>query len=97
MPQPLEQLINAYRRDAPLAQAHTVPAAWYTDSRVLDLERHTVFTHSWQVAGRVEELRAPGDYVACELSSGNPILVTRIQDGSLGASSTSAVITRRRS
>ena len=72
MPPPLEQIINAYRRDAPLAQAHTIPSAWYTDPRVFDLERHTVFTRSWQVAGRIEELRAEGDYVACELSSGEP-------------------------
>jgi len=50
MPRPLEQIINAYRRGAPLAQAHTIPAAWYTDPRVFDLERHTVFTRSWQVS-----------------------------------------------
>ena len=68
MPQPLEQIINAYRRDVPLAQAHTIPSAWYTEPRVFDLERRTVFTRSWQVAGRIEELRAHGDYVACELS-----------------------------
>ena len=53
MPRPLEQIINAYRPDAPLARAHTIPATWYTDPRVFDLERHTVFTRSWQVAGRI--------------------------------------------
>src|SRR5688572_18242381 len=83
MPRPLEQIINAYRRDAPLARAHTIPATWYTDPRVFDLERQTVFARSWQVAGRLEELRAQGDYVACELSSGEPILVARAQDDSL--------------
>jgi choline monooxygenase len=79
----LEQIINAYRRAVPLAFARTIPAAWYTDPRVFDLERRTVFARSWQVAGRIDELRAPGDYVACELSSGAPILVTRTQDGTL--------------
>jgi choline monooxygenase len=83
MARPLEQIINAYRRDAPLARAHTIPATWYTDPRVFDLERQTVFTRSWQVAGRIEELRAQGDYVACELSSGEPILVARAQDDTL--------------
>jgi len=83
LPRPLDDIINGYRRDAPLAQARTIPAAWYTDPRVFDLERHTVFSRSWQVAGRLDELRAPGDYVACELSNGEPILVARADDGSL--------------
>ena len=83
MPRPLDDIINAYRRDAPLARARTIPAAWYTDPRVFDLERHTVFSRSWQVAGRLDELSAPGDYVACELSNGEPILVARAEDGGL--------------
>jgi len=83
LPRPLDEIINGYRRDAPLAQARTIPAAWYTDPRVFDLERQTVFSRSWQVAGRLDELRAPGDYVACELSNGEPILVAREEDGSL--------------
>jgi len=82
-PHPLEQIINAYRRDAPLAQAHTIPAAWYTDPRVFELERRTVFANSWQVAGRIEELRAPGDYVASEFSNGEPILVARGNDDTM--------------
>lgn len=80
---PLDQIINAYRREAPLARAHTIPAAWYTDPRVFELERHTVFTRSWQIAGRADETRQPGDYVACELSSGEPILIVRGDDHTL--------------
>jgi choline monooxygenase len=83
MLRPLDQIINAYRRDAPLTQAHTIPAGWYTDPRVFDLERQTVFTRSWQVAGRVEELAAPGDYEASESASGEPILVVRAPDDTL--------------
>ncbi len=80
MPPPLHQIVNAYRPDAPLALAHTIPAAWYTDPRVFDLERDTVFTRSWQVAGRIDELRAPGNYVAGQLPNGEPILVVRAPD-----------------
>jgi choline monooxygenase len=80
---PLQQIIAAYERDAPLAQAHTIPADWYTDPRVFDLERRTVFTRSWQVAARTDELRAPGDYVACELANGEPVLVVRAEDETL--------------
>jgi len=83
LPRPLDDIIHAYRRDVPLAQARTIPAAWYTDPRVFDLERHTVFSRSWQVAGRLDELHTLGDYVACELSNGEPILVARVEDGSL--------------
>ena len=80
---PLQQIIAAYERDAPLAQAHTIPAGWYTDPRVFDLERRTVFTRSWHVAGRIDELRTRGDYVASELSNGEPVLVVRTEDDTL--------------
>ena len=83
MPRSLEQIIRAYRSDAPLARASTIPAEWYTDARVFDLERRTVFSRSWQVAARLDELRAPGDYVSGELGSGEPILVARGDDDRL--------------
>ncbi|HET9218754.1 MAG TPA: hypothetical protein VFR18_17345, partial [Terriglobia bacterium] len=46
MGESLEHIINAYRKDAPLAEAWTIPAAWYTDPRVFDLEHRTVFSRS---------------------------------------------------
>ena len=79
----LEEIIRTYRPDVPLAQASTIPARWYTDPRVLDLELATVFRRSWQVAGRVEQVRTPGDYIAGELPGGTPIVVARADDGRL--------------
>jgi phenylpropionate dioxygenase-like ring-hydroxylating dioxygenase large terminal subunit len=76
----LEQTIAAYRADARLAHASTIPASWYTDPRVLALELTSVFDTSWQVAGRVDEVRAPGDYLACELPNGEPVIVVRGDD-----------------
>jgi choline monooxygenase len=81
----LDEIINAYRRDTPLARASTIPAAWYTDDRILALELAGVFGRSWQVAGRVDELRAPGDYITCELPDGEPVLVVRGDDNGFGA------------
>jgi len=81
----LEQIISAYRSDLPLAQASTIPASWYSDPRVLELEHAAVFARSWQVAGRVDEVRAEGDYLACELPGGEPVIVVRGEDRELRA------------
>jgi choline monooxygenase len=71
----LDELIASYHPQKPLAQASTIPAGWYTDPRVFALELATVFRRSWQVAGRAAQLRAPGDYIACELPGGTPIVI----------------------
>jgi choline monooxygenase len=83
MPRSLADIICSYRRDATLAEASTIPAEWYTDPRVLELERRTVFSRGWQVAARVDQLRQPGHYVACEMPTGEPIVVVRGNDGVL--------------
>jgi choline monooxygenase len=80
MVRPLDEVIREYRRDAPLAEAATIPAAWYTDPRVFELERQTVFSRSWQVAGRLEQLQTPGQYVACETAGGEPVVLVRGSD-----------------
>jgi len=81
----LDQIIAAYNADAPLTHASTIPAAWYTDSRILDLELTSVFSTSWLVAGRADEVRASGDYIACELPNGEPVIVVRGDDRQLHA------------
>jgi choline monooxygenase len=83
--QPLAEIIGRYDADAPLAQASTIPAAWYVDSRVFDLELRTVFRRSWQVASGLEQLRTPGEFVTRELPGGEPIVVVRGSDGGLRA------------
>jgi choline monooxygenase len=76
----LDQIIELYDANRPLAQARTIPAAWYTDPRVLELELRTVFRQSWQCAGRTSQVSTPGEYVASELPGGEPIVVVRGQD-----------------
>ena len=80
MPRPLADIIDSYDPDLPLDRATTIPSAWYVDARVLELERRTVFARSWQLAGRVEQVRAPGQYVTCELPGGEPIVIVRGAD-----------------
>jgi choline monooxygenase len=79
------QIIGAYTRDAPLAEASTIPAAWYTDPRVLHLERRTVFRRAWQCAGRFDQLRTTGDYISCGLPAGEPIVIAHGSDHTLRA------------
>src|SRR5688572_27560335 len=85
MHESLADVIAAYDPDAPLERASTIPATWYVDPRVEDLERRAVFARSWQVAGRCEQLRRPGDFVACELPGGAPVVVVRGADEALRA------------
>ncbi len=76
----LEQIIDLYNADAPLAEASTIPASWYIDARILELELRTVFGRSWQCAGRRDQLRSPGDYISCELPNSEPVVVVRGND-----------------
>ncbi len=79
MKESLENLIDSYDPSAPLAEASTIPSAWYTDERIFELEKQTVFSRSWQVVGRIDQLRAPGDYVTAEVA-GEPLVVVRGND-----------------
>jgi choline monooxygenase len=78
----VREIIESYNPNAPLAEACTPPAAWYTDQRILDLERKTVFSRSWQWAGRTDQVREPGQYITCEVAE-EPILVIRGKDSAL--------------
>lgn len=78
----LLEIIDSYNPDARLEEALTIPAPWYTDQALYDLELQTVFANSWQLAGRVDQVREPGQYVTSEIA-GEPIVVVRGSDGVL--------------
>lgn len=80
----LQALIKSYDASSGLAEASTIPASWYTDKAVLNLERQTVFSHSWQFAARLDQLGERGNYVTTEIA-GEPIVVVRGSDGELRA------------
>jgi choline monooxygenase len=79
---PVDELIRQYDPQLPLSEASTIPASWYIDERIGALERRTTFSRTWQLAGRVDQVREPGEYVTCEIA-GEPILVVRGEDGVL--------------
>jgi len=78
----VQALLSQYDPSLPLAEASTIPASWYTDERVAELERRTTFARHWQMVGRVDQVREAGQYLTLELA-GEPILVVRGDDGVL--------------
>jgi choline monooxygenase len=62
--------------------AETLPARCYTDPRYLDAEQRRVFNHTWQLIGRLDQVRRPGDYFTSE-AGGEPLIIVRGADGVL--------------
>jgi len=76
----LKQLVESYDPNLPLSEASTPPRSWYSDPPVLELEQRTVFSLSWQMAGRAQQLQEPGQYITCDVA-GEPILLVTGHDG----------------
>ena len=80
----LREIVALYNDQAPLERAFTIPAAWYVEEGIAELERQAVFGGTWQVVARVDQLRQPGQFVTAELA-GEPLLVVRGADNELRA------------
>ena len=80
----IEQILSSYDDHAPLSQASTIPATWYVDPRIADLERLSVFSKTWQLVARTDQVKTPGQFVATTVA-GEPIVVIRGNDGALRA------------
>ena len=62
----------------------TLPWSWYTDPAVLRLEQERIFRRSWQYAGRVDEVAAPGSF-ATTRAGDVPVVLVRDEKGTLRA------------
>ena len=80
----LQQMLDAFAGDLPLARARTIPSAWYHDPEVYALECRRVFGGSWQMVARTEQLTQPGSFVTADIA-GEPIVVVRDDQGTLRA------------
>jgi choline monooxygenase len=78
----LIEIINSYNPNASLENSFTIPASWYTDARLYQLEQKTVFASRWQLAGRLDQVEKPGSYFTANIA-GEPIVVVRGNDGLL--------------
>ncbi len=66
----------------PLAEASTIPASWYTSRAFFDWDIQEVFSHQWQMAGRLDQVQRPGDYFLANIA-GRSVIVLKEKDGSL--------------
>jgi choline monooxygenase len=80
----IADILASYHERAPLDHASTIPAAWYIDAGIAQLERERVFGRTWQVVARADQLRYPGQFVTTELA-GEPLVIVRGNDGELRA------------
>jgi choline monooxygenase len=80
----IDKILSIYDDHAPLSRASTIPAPWYVDPRVAELERLNVFSKTWQLVARTDQLQTPGQFISATVA-GEPIVVVRGADGVLRA------------
>jgi choline monooxygenase len=80
----IAQILASYDDHAPLERASTIPGPWYVDPRIAELERQTVFSKTWQLIGRVDQLQTPGQFLRATIA-GEPIVAVRGADNVLRA------------
>src|SRR6266849_2014052 len=80
----VREILAIYDENAPLSEASTIPAPWYVDARIAELEARTVFSKTWQMVGRVEQVQKSGQFVTANVA-GEPVVVVRGNDGVLRA------------
>jgi len=70
--------------DERLESASTLPSRLYTDTLFLDVEKEKVFSRTWQLVGRQEQVASTGQFFTAAVAD-EPIVVVRGSDGALRA------------
>ena len=76
-----------------LEEGYTLPASWYTDRAIAELERERIFSRSWQYAGPAELVAEPGSFLATRVAHA-PVVSSATRTARCEASSTSAATAR---
>jgi choline monooxygenase len=84
MQRTVHDLLSLYNPSDPLERAFTIPAPWYRDPRIEELERASVFSSTWQVVGRLDQVCEKGQFFTADLA-GEPIVVVRGDNAQLRA------------
>ena len=65
-----------------LARASTLPARFYLEPGIHELEKERIFGRTWQLVARLDDLARPGDFVPATILE-EPIVITHGMDGQL--------------
>jgi len=76
--------MSDYTFDERLAFARTLPSRFYSGAETLEAENRTIFSKSWQLAGRADQVRDPGQFFTTTIAD-EPLLIVRGGDGELRA------------
>ncbi|GMG82735.1 carnitine monooxygenase subunit YeaW [Paralimibaculum aggregatum] len=79
-------VLNLSPGDAPFtespAKSYTMPARFYFDPAIYELEKSAIFYRSWWYAGHKSQLASPGCFVTTKVHDQN-VFVVRARDGEL--------------
>ncbi|MGA7318229.1 MAG: aromatic ring-hydroxylating dioxygenase subunit alpha [Silvibacterium sp.] len=78
----IADVLSSYNDRALLEEAFTIPAPWYFDPRIGDLERDRVFGGNWIAVGRSNQVEKAGQFFTVNLV-GEPLVAVRGSDGVL--------------
>ena len=76
----IPSLLADFDAELPLDRARTIPAAWYREPALAELEARAVFASTWQPLGRRELVPHRGDFLTADVA-GEPLLAVRGDDG----------------
>jgi phenylpropionate dioxygenase-like ring-hydroxylating dioxygenase large terminal subunit len=76
--------LSDFKSNPDLSRASTLPARWYLDPQLLELEKEKIFWRTWQPVGRLDTVQRVGDFFSCEIL-GEPLVVTHGSDQVLRA------------
>jgi len=78
----MEASKNEFLIDPEISRAWTLPSHLYTDPSVLNEEEKQIFSRTWQVVGRGDQVANSGDYFTTELAR-EPLVIVRGADAKL--------------
>lgn len=71
----LHKSVVTFNGQRSLEEAETIPSNWYSDREIFALEMRSVFTTTWQLAGRKDEVAEPGYFKRYQMGTEDCILV----------------------
>jgi choline monooxygenase len=75
---------TAFRHEERIELAATPPSYWYTDPEFLQREKRQIFSRSWQLVGREDQVGEPGSYFVASVAD-EQVVIVRGKDARLRA------------